>query len=426
MDRERGIWSTILTGIGMLAGLLSGCGKQTAGKECIITLGVENYMIVSKAMMPDEYKISNINLLIFDSYGRIVENIYRKDRSPVNISLISGETYSFAATANFGYKVNVCTLDDLKRLTYHLAYPDEYREGMPMTSEIVSMKISGPMDIRLPLFNMMSKISIRMDRNRLSDGVDMNISGLRIGNCPKKALAFGQNTIDSRDDCFNIGFSLDALECGGLDRMEYLGISEEVSVYMFENLQGQFSEKDICDDGQKVIPEDDPRFHTCSYIEMDINYTSELWQSGQTPLTYRFYLGEDMNSLDVERNCHYHITVAPEDDGLHGDGWRVDKTGLQYKGPMHFEPYPSDYIVGNIGDKIHIGCHVTPPHTPFDIGLEYLEDDKATGIYDYEVDPDGHGVTLTLTGPGSGLIYMEAGPPVNDGALFLIEVNTPK
>jgi hypothetical protein len=35
-------------------------------------------------------------------------------------------------------------------------------------------------------------------------------------------------------------------------------------------------------------------------------------------------------------------------------------------------------------------------------------------------------VTLTLTGPGSGLIYMEAGPPINDGALFLIEVNTPK
>ena len=130
--------------------------------------------------------------------------------------------------------------------------------------------------------------------------------------------------------------------------------------------------------------------------------------------------------MDIERNCHYHITVTPEDDGLHGDGWRVDKTGLQYKGPTRFEPYPSDYIVGNIGDRIHIGCRVTPSQTPFDVGLEYLEDDKNTGIYDYAVDPDGHGVTLTLTGPGSGLIYMEAGPPVNEGALFLIEVNTPK
>jgi hypothetical protein len=54
-----------------------------------------------------------------------------------------------------------------------------------------------------------------------------------------------------------------------------------------------------------------------------------------------------------------------------------------------------------------------------------MEDDKAEGIYDYVVDEDGHGATLTLTGPGTGLIYMEAGEPVNDSALFIIEVNMP-
>ena len=54
-----------------------------------------------------------------------------------------------------------------------------------------------------------------------------------------------------------------------------------------------------------------------------------------------------------------------------------------------------------------------------------MEDDKAEGIYDYEIDDDGHGATLTLTGPGRGLIYMEAGEPINDAALFIIEVNLP-
>lgn len=426
MERERGIWRTILTCMGMLAGLLCSCVKETGGERCQVTVTIKDYTLTSKANMPDEDKISNVNLLVFDSYGQIVENIYRKDRHPIDISLIIGETYSFAATANFGYKVTVTSLDDLKSLAFHLAYPDEYQEGMPMASEIVSVEVGGPSDIRLPLVNMMAKISIRMDRNRLSDGVDMHVSGLRIGNCPKKALAFGRSAAESRDDCFNVGFCLDATGCAGFGRMERPGISEEVSVYMFENMQGRFSDEDIREDEQKIIPEDDPRFSTCSYIEMDIDYTSTLWQSEQTPLTYRFYLGEDRNNMDIERNCHYHITVTPEDDGLHGDGWRVDKTGLQYKGPTRFEPYPSDYIVGNIGDKIHIGCRVTPSQTPFDVGLEYLEDDKNTGIYDYAVDPDGHGVTLTLTGPGSGLIYMEAGPPVNEGALFLIEVNTPK
>ncbi len=426
MERERGIWSTLLTGIGALAGLLCSCAKQTDAERCLVTIGFEDHRLASKAIMPDECKISNVNLLVFDSYGQIVENIYRKDRNPVNINLIAGQTYSFAATANFGYKVNVSSLEDLSEIAFHLAYPDEYQEGMPMTSEIVSMKIDGPSDIRLTLVNMMAKISIRMDRRRLSDGVEMHVAGLRIGNCPKKALAFGRNAAKKEDDCFNVGFTLDQSQCSGLGRMASQGVSEEVSVYMFENMQGRFSNEDLTDDQQKIIAEDDPRFMTCSYIEMDIDYTSELWQSKEIPLTYRFYLGEDRNNLDIERNCHYHITVAPEDDGLHGDGWRVDKTGLQYTGPTLLEPYPSNYIVGNLGDKIHIGCRVTPSHAPFDVGLEYLEDDKATGIYDYIVDSDGHGVTLILTGPGTGLIYMEAGPPVNDGALFLVEVNTPK
>ena len=54
-----------------------------------------------------------------------------------------------------------------------------------------------------------------------------------------------------------------------------------------------------------------------------------------------------------------------------------------------------------------------------------MEEDKSEGIYDYEIDPDGHGVTLTFTGPGRGMIYMKAGSPINQSALFVIEVNLP-
>ena len=425
MEREKGIRGTVLIWLTLLTGLLCACIKETGKGSCEVTICMRDCFMTSKAAMPEEGKISNINLLIFDSYGRILENIYRLDSSPVNISLIKDETYTFAALANFGYKVDVTSVDDLESLRYHLAYPDEYREGMPMTSEIVSYCIKKSTDIQLPLINMMSKISIRIDRNQLSEGVEFHVSGIRIGNCPKSALAFRQNKVDNADECFNSGFSLNGTECNGLNTPEHPGMSKEVSLYMFENMQGDFSSDGITSDEEKIIPEDDPRFRTCSYVEIDIDYTSRLWQSKDSPLTYRFYLGDGLNSLDMERNCHYHITVIPEDDGLDGDGWRVDKTGLHYTGQTLFEPYPSDYIVGNIGEKIHIGCRITPQHTPFDVGIEYMEDDKAAGIYDYTVDPDGHGVTLTLTGPGTGLIYMEAGPPINDGALFLIEVNLP-
>lgn len=409
----------------LLTGLFCGCVKENDGGHCEVTVSMYGSNPTSKAAMPEEGKISNINLLVFDSYGHILENIYHQGNKSINVNLVKNETYTFAALANFGYKINVSSVEDLESLRFHLAYPDEYREGMPMTSDIVSYCIKNNTDIQLQLINMMSKISIRIDRSKLSEGIEFHVSGIRIGNCPKNALAFRQNKIENADDCFNSGFSLTGTECNGLNTPELPGTSKEVSLYMFENMQGRFSTDDITTDKEKIIPEDDPRFRTCSFVEMDIDYTSHLWQSKNRPLTYRFYLGEGLNSLDIERNCHYHITIIPEDEGLDGDGWRVDKTGLQYTGQTMFEPYPSDYIVGNIGDKIHIGCRLTPQNTPFDVGIEYLEDDKEAGIYDYSVDADGHGVTLTLTGPGCGLIYMEAGPPINDGALFLIEVNLP-
>ena len=184
-------------------------------------------------------------------------------------------------------------------------------------------------------------------------------------------------------------------------------------------------DRHIYSDMDKVFDEGDPMEEICSFIELDIEYMSEEKYSGSKGLIYRFYLGEDRNSLDVERNCHYHITVVPEDDGLSEDSWRVDKSGLMDIGASTFAAYPANYIRGDIGEKVHIWCEFSPWFAPFDVGASYMEDDKAEGLYDYVIDEDGHGATLTLTGPGRGLIYMEAGEPVNDAALFIIEVNLP-
>ena len=66
-----------------------------------------------------------------------------------------------------------------------------------------------------------------------------------------------------------------------------------------------------------------------------------------------------------------------------------------------------------------------PDDTPLDIGLEHLEYDKERGIYDFKVDEDGKGVTLMLTGSGRGMMYFEAGYPVNDAELIVVEVDLP-
>lgn len=86
---------------------------------------------------------------------------------------------------------------------------------------------------------------------------------------------------------------------------------------------------------------------------------------------------------------------------------------------------PGNYIRGKIGDTVHIRCDLVPSETSLDIGKEHLEYDKERGIYDYEVDEDGRGVVLTLTGSGRGMIYFEAGYPVDDAELIVIEVDLP-
>ena len=379
----------------------------------------------TKALDPDETRLTDVNILVFDQDGHAEECIWIPDAGETaTIHLIKGNTYSIRACANFGYRVYADHIDELKEISYYMAYPDEYRDGIPMFASIDYFTAGEAASIKLPFQRLMAKISLKMDRSRLSDDVSMNVLAARIGNCPKSVNICGPSRITSHDQCFAAGFSRGEFETVPLNVSGPDMVSGEVSLYMLENMQGEMTPA-IADDQEKVFPTGDPRREICSYVELELEYTSKTQYSYHKNLIYRFYLGDSINNLDVERNCHYSITVRPENDGLSGDGWRVDKSGIVEDGPVSFASYPAGYIRGDIGDKVHIWCEISPLRTPFDVGLEYMEDDKAAGIYDYEIDADGHGATLTLTGPGVGLIYMEAGDPINDAALFIIEVNLP-
>lgn len=379
----------------------------------------------SKALDPDECLISDISLLIFDADGNAEECIWLPEAgNGTSVSLIPGNTYSICACANFGYHVYADRIEELKEVSYYMAYPDEYREGMPMFASLDGFTAGEADSIVLHFERLMAKICLRIDRSHLSDDVTMNIVAARIGNCPKSVNIWGPGKVSSHDQCFTTGFSRNEYETAPLNNSGPGKMSEEVALYMLENMQGDIIPA-LESDQAKVFAPEDPRYGTCSYVELELEYMSDSKYSLEKNLKYRFYLGDGRNNLDVERNCRYSIVIRPEDDGLSGDGWRVDKSGITDRGPVSFAAYPSKYIRGDIGDKIHIWCEVSPYGTPFDVGLEYMEDDKANGIYDYAIDEDGHGATLTLTGPGTGLIYMEAGEPVNAGAMFLIEVNLP-
>ena len=407
--------------------LQSGCMPVPAPEERSIEVAVsfQAGSIRTKASDPDEDLISDVSLMIFDADGNAEACLWLPQAGQgTTVKLIKGNSYSIRACANFGYRVYADRLHELDEVTYHMAYPDEYRKGMPMYASIDGFVAGESENIRVVFERLMAKISLKMDRSRLSEDVVMNVRAARIGNCPKSMLVCGPSKVSSHDQCFAAGFSRGEFETVPLNVSGPDRVSGSVDLYMLENMQGDIY-PEISQDQEKVFSPDDPRSSTCSYVELELEYMSDTKYSVSGNLIYRFYLGDGRNNLDVERNCHYTITVRPEDDGLSGDGWRVDKTGITDRGPVTFAAYPESYIRGDIGDKIHVWCEFTPAHAPFDVGVSYMEEDKAEGIYDYEIDPDGHGAVLTLTGPGTGLIYMEAGDPVNEAALFVIEVNLP-
>ena len=398
---------------------------ETEEDSVTCTICLTGGSMATRSADPDESLITDISLMVFDEHGDAEECVWLpRGQDRHRMRLVKGKRYTICACANFGYQVYADNISELDEITFHLAYPDEYREGIPMYAR-TETTVTADGEIRVMLERLMSKISIRMDRSRLSEGVKMDVRSALIGNCPRAAKVFSDNKVADEDGCFSFGFYRNELQTALLNYDTGEGLSREVSLYMLENMQGRMPSH-IEDDSDKILDSDGLPGRTSSYIELELDYTSDLYVSGSGSLIYRFYLGEDRNSLDVRRNTHYHITVTPEDDGLSEDSWRVDRSALTYIGPTSITQYPSSYIEGEIGDRIHIWCDVVPEEAPFDVGLKYMEDDHRTGIYDYEIDPDGHGATLTLTGPGAGLIYMEAGPPVNDAALFYIIVNMPE
>ena len=421
MERKGRLRNNILK-LASYAAMICGCSK--ASEQAMVRINFHEADVPVRSMSPDEEKITDISLIIFDESGHAEDCIWLTTGSRTcSIDLVIDKKYTFCACANFGYQIYASHIEELKDIRYHLAYPDEYREGIPMAA-VKEVLITEECIVDIDLQRLMAKISLRMDRSRLDRDVEMNVRSARIGNCPRYVKPFTNSKIEDNDDTFPTGYLLNDIQTAELNYNIGEGLSSEVSLYMLENMQGP-ADGNITHDSEKVFEQKDKRSEVCSYIEMEIEYLSPEKASGEKGLIYRFYLGEDRNSFDVERNTHYHITVTPENNGLNDDGWRVDKSGLKDLGPAYLKAYPSDYIRGDIGDQVHIWCEFSPASAPFDVGISYMEDDKAEGIYDYRIDTDGHGATLSLTGPGRGLIYMEAGEPVNDAALFIIEVNQP-
>lgn len=417
------------TGVLLVVSLVTGCSiGERPGERVMGELVME---LVSgapaRSTPPDEWLVSDINLLIYNEEGLLEERRYYPARSfsatggtvRLRTSLLTEAAYDIFIAANIGYALPALGREEVESYRYHMAYPDEYSRGMPMCARLDGFVSHGEPSVTVPLIRAMARIDLRLDRSKLDSDVSFQVTAVTIGNGPSSVCLFGDSRAESASQVFAGGYTLNDRQVQPLNTDQTVGVSRPVSLYLLENLQGDLLNTE--DEREKTFSEG--RYpQVCSYLEIKGSYHSDAWHTrpGET-VSYRFYLGDGPGNFDIYRNTACEVTVCLEGDGLSEEGWRVDKGELVSE--TSFDLHPAAYNECQPGDDYRIWCDVFPEDTPFEIDPVAWDDDEGVhNLYTYDIDPDGHGITLHTRKGGSALVYFKAGPPVNRDTLALLVI----
>lgn len=316
---------------------------------------------LTKSLLPDEYLLSDINLLIFNKSGLIEERKYFEVHGHsgcYETELLKGSEYSLYICANLGYELECNTIEELVNAKCYMAYPDDYRTGMPMCGKLLSHRIDGSA-IEIPLERMMAKISLCIDRRKLDNDVSLYVRSVKAFGCPKSAFLFKENTVEDKSDFFPSGFICSEYDTDPLNTVGKDGKSGKVNLFILENKQGELLPENR-DESAKFFKPGDTRGITCSYIEIKMEYISDnLCSKPGGYLIYRFYPGENPSNFDITRNKNYRITILPQGNGLSETSWRIDTDDIEYRIEdiqLSYDELRLNYL----GEKIDLKAYLYP------------------------------------------------------------------
>lgn len=405
-----------------------GCNSWKPGMDSAATVFVldPEYRFPTRSTLPDDWLVSDINLLIYNADGLLEERRYLSGRQVgtegeirLKTTLLTEAAYDVFVCANIGYPLPVLTREEVETYRFHMAYPDEYRRGMPMCGRLDGFVSHGESAVHIPLIRTMARIDLRLDRSALDADVSFMVTSVTVCGSPNSVRLFGTSRAESSDQVFAGGFLLEGAQVQALNTDRSPGVSNSVSLYLLENMQG-----DLLDNADETgkVPEQGPFAQICSYIEIRGSYHSDSWHTRPgEPLVYRFYLGDGPGNFDVERNTAGTVTVCLEGTGLSEDSWRVDKSAIIPE--IRFSLHPAAYNECQPGDDFHLWCEVFPKDTPVEIEPVAWDDDERVGnLYSFDLDDDGHGLTIHTWKGGSALVYFKAGPPVDRDTLALLVI----
>ena len=267
--------------------LLAACTRGTPNviDTVIILFASENP--TTRAGVPDEEKVSDWNLLIFNAFGDLEEQVYIPARSMDSgrlvhtTRLLRDVPYTLVAAANMGFRLPFRSLAEAKAFRYYMAHPDEYAEGIPMATVLENICITEEMPVRLE--RLMARIDRRLDRREQDSSQLLKVTEVSIGNSPSSVSLFPGSRLETASQAFQPGFTLRDQEVEALNRDLADGLSGTVYLYLLENVSDLHE----------------------SYLEIKAEYHSEDQHTAPGErLTFRLPLGE------VLRNRVYPINVS--------------------------------------------------------------------------------------------------------------------
>lgn len=315
--------------------VLAACTREQEPLVSITYILTPQGSFATRAGEPDDTRITDYNLYIFNAFGVLEERVFVPYRSlrltdgkvRYQTKLLRDVPYTILAAANLGYELPFRTLEDAREFRYHMAYPDEYSQGLPMAAFLEAVTLGDDGQLEVPLERLMARIELSIDRSQLQADVQFKVTDVRVGACPSSVQLLGPSKVSGPQETFHLGYGKTGSEVSALNEGSGAGMSRSVNVYLLENCQGDLLDNVLTDSG-KVFTDGTYR-EICSYIELKAEYHSPSWHTrAGDRIVYRFYLGESLNNFDVVRNTWYRISVCPRGDGLGEDGWRVNKEAL--------------------------------------------------------------------------------------------------
>ena len=226
--------------------VLTACTRETLRVNSTLILLANQQEFSTRAPSPDEIRITDCNILVFNPYGDMEERIFIPDRAlraedgylKYEVRLLRDVPYTLLVALNLGYALPQMTLDEARTYRYHMAYPDEYRRGLPMVALREAMTPGDSIHLRAQ--RLMARVDLQLDRRQLSDDIFLKVTDVEVGGSASSVQLFPGSVAE---DVFRQGFTHRNEEVQALNRFGAAGLSETVSLYVLENLaEGSYVE----------------------------------------------------------------------------------------------------------------------------------------------------------------------------------------